>query len=111
MISPNPQTDATESLRDGTQAAVEIRRQLLRPTPDVRALFKITALLAKVMLRFEGIDRAADDDALRVLLGPQRITAGLLARARGDREAAEQLALEVLGAWLGELPTPSEEDK
>ncbi len=111
LISPDPQADATESLRDGTQAATEIRRQLLCPSPDVRALYKITALIAKVMLRFEGTDCAADDDALRALLGPRRDTAGLLARARGDREAAEQLALEVLGAWLGELPTPGEEEK
>lgn len=111
LISPDPQADAAESLRDGTQAAVEIRRQLLRHSPDVRSLYKITSLLAKVMLRFEGTDLAADDDAVRALLGPERFSAEYLARARGDREAAEQLALEVLGAWLGELPTPSEEEK
>lgn len=111
LISPDPQNDATESLRDGTQAAVEIRRQLLRPIPDVRSLYKITALLAKVMLRFEGTDLAADDDALRAMLGPQRTASRLVERARGDREAAEQLALEVLAAWLGELPTPNEGEK
>jgi molybdopterin-guanine dinucleotide biosynthesis protein len=33
LAAPEPQADATESLRDGTQAAVEIRRQLLRRQP------------------------------------------------------------------------------
>jgi hypothetical protein len=39
--------------------SVEIRRQL--SAADIRALYKITALLAKVMLRFEGTECAADD--------------------------------------------------
>lgn len=110
LSAPSSQADATESLRDGIQAAVEIRRQLLRPALDVRALYKITALLAKVMLRFEGIDFAADDEALRVLLHPDLITAAPLARARHDREAVRDLALAALDAWLSSLPATQERE-
>ncbi|MDR0359425.1 MAG: nucleotidyltransferase domain-containing protein [bacterium] len=108
LVPPEPWTDATESLRDGIQAAVEIRRQLLHPTPDVRALYKITALLAKVMLRFEGTDCPADDEAIRVLLKLHGVTSVRLALARCDGEAAKELALAVLDTWLGELPSPLE---
>ena len=97
-----------ESLRDGTQAAVEIRRQLLRPNADIRALYKITALLAKVMLRFEGTECAADDDALDLLLRPHGITTARVAQARCDRETVKELAFAVLDRWLGELPGPEE---
>jgi hypothetical protein len=101
---PGPDTDAAESLRDGTQAAIEIRRQLLRGIPDLRALYKVTALLAKVMLRFEGTECPSDDKALRTLL-PQAQAAGARAgRARSDRAAAEEMALAVLNAWLSQLP-------
>jgi hypothetical protein len=108
LAAPEPQADAMESLRDGTQAAVEIRRQLLRPNPDIRALYKITALLAKVMLRFEGTECAADGDAVHALLRPHGITAARVAQARSDRETVKELALTVLDTWLGELPGPLE---
>ena len=108
LVAPEPQADAMESLRDGTQAAVEIRRQLLRPNADIRALYKITALLAKVMLRFEGTECAADDDALHSLLRPHGITTARVAQARRDRETVKELAFTVLDRWLGELPSPEE---
>ena len=108
LAAPEPQADAMESLRDGTQAAVEIRRQLLHPNPDIRALYKITALLAKVMLRFEGTECAADDDALHSLLETHGITTADVALARHDQETVKELALTVLDTWLGELPGPVE---
>lgn len=104
---PDEPTVATESLRDGTQAAIEIRRQLLRGVPALRALYKVTALLAKVMLRFEGIDCPADDEALRTLLRDHPVSASdgeFLDRAHHHRDEAERLALAVLDAWLSELP-------
>lgn len=51
LPSPDAETDALASLADGTAAAVEIRRQLVKPAPDLRALLKVTALAAKVALR------------------------------------------------------------
>ncbi len=54
-----------ESLRDGIAAAIEIRRQLLRSIADLRSLYKLTGLLAKVILRFDGTECPSDDQALR----------------------------------------------
>lgn len=80
LPAPDAATDVDTSVEAGVQAAIEIRRQLLRGTPDLRALFKVTALLAKVMLRFSGVECASDDDALAVFL--RREPAGR-ARASG----------------------------
>ncbi|MFJ8645123.1 hypothetical protein ACIRNI_03200 [Streptomyces sp. NPDC093546] len=92
------------SLRDGVQAAIEIRRQLLKRTPDLRALYKVTALLAKTHLRFSGIECPSDSDALTVLLDARRQDTSLAATARTERPAAEALARLVLQAWLDTLP-------
>lgn len=51
---PDPQADALASLTDGAAAAIEIRRQLVRPALDRRSLYKATALVAKVGLRADG---------------------------------------------------------
>jgi hypothetical protein len=97
-------SEATASLNDGVQAAIEIRRQLLRQKPDTRALYKVAAMLAKVMLRFEGVDRPADSDALATLLQKDSENASdLLCRARQDQSAAEKLALAILNQWLATL--------
>ncbi|MFE7521725.1 nucleotidyltransferase domain-containing protein [Streptomyces halstedii] len=101
---PDAATDVTVSLRDGIQAAIEIRRQLLKGTPDLRALYKVTALLAKIQLRFSGIECPSDNDALAVLLDAGRQDTSVVTTARTERSAAEALARLVLQAWLDTLP-------
>lgn len=104
--------DVAASLRAGVESAVEIRRQLLKGSPDLRALFKVTALLAKVLLRFDGIERAGDTEALSfLLLGPggREPDDGLVANARTDRAAAQDLAQLVLSRWLDTMPTVTAE--
>ncbi|WP_328907201.1 hypothetical protein OG230_31830 [Streptomyces sp. NBC_00234] len=96
------------SLRDGIQAAIEIRRQLLKGTPDLRALYKVTALLAKIQLRFSGIECPSDGDALTVLLDVTQQDTSLVTTARTDRPDAEMLARLVLQAWLDTLPGESQ---
>ncbi|MFI9275498.1 nucleotidyltransferase domain-containing protein [Kitasatospora sp. NPDC052896] len=108
LPAPDAATDVAASVEAGVQAAIEIRRQLLKGAPDLRALYKITALLAKVMLRFEGTECASDDDALAVLL--ERRPSGhtdLRHQAREDRDAAVELANTVLGHWLATLALPT----
>ncbi|MEY9839382.1 nucleotidyltransferase domain-containing protein [Streptacidiphilus sp. EB103A] len=104
--APPLQDDVTASVEAGVLAAVEIRRQLLKGSPDLRALFKITALLAKVMLRFEDTECPGDDEALRLFLQREPTAApGLAHDARADRDAAQDLAQLVLGNWLATMPT------
>ncbi|MGW2251325.1 nucleotidyltransferase domain-containing protein [Kitasatospora sp. NPDC001660] len=108
LPAPDAAGDVAASVEAGVQAAIEIRRQLLKGAPDLRALFKITALLAKVMLRFEGTERASDDDALGVFLDREPATdADLRRQAREDREKAVDLANIVLGHWLGTIALPT----
>ncbi|MFJ1662432.1 nucleotidyltransferase domain-containing protein [Streptomyces anthocyanicus] len=101
--------DVAASLEAGVQSAVEVRRQLLKGTPDLRVLFKVTALLAKVLLRFDGIEQPDDSQALHLLIdsGPDP-RHSLVDGARTDRETAQQLAHQVLGRWMSTLPTVSE---
>ncbi|WP_405681565.1 nucleotidyltransferase domain-containing protein [Streptomyces sp. NBC_01238] len=104
LPAPDAATDVAVSLRDGIQAAIEIRRQFLKGSPDLRALYKVTALLAKIQLRFSGIECPSDSDALTVLLDATRQDTSLVTIARTEPLAAEALALLVLQAWLGTLP-------
>ncbi|WP_327259035.1 nucleotidyltransferase domain-containing protein [Streptomyces sp. NBC_01240] len=104
LPAPDAATDVTVSLRDGIQAAIEIRRQLLKGTPDLRGLYKVTALLAKIQLRFSGIECPSDSDALTVLLDAGRQDTSMVTTARTERPAAEALARLVLQAWLDTLP-------
>ncbi|MEW2620684.1 nucleotidyltransferase domain-containing protein [Streptomyces sp. NPDC048106] len=104
LPAPDAVTDVAVSLRDGIQAAIEIRRQLLKGTPDLRGLYKVTALLAKIQLRFSGIECPSDSDALIVLLDAERQDTSVVATARTERPAAEVLARLVLQAWLDTLP-------
>ncbi|MGW6604036.1 nucleotidyltransferase domain-containing protein [Streptomyces sp. NPDC055036] len=99
---PTAADDVDASVRDGIQAAIEIRRQLLRPTLDLRALYKVTALLAKIQLRFQGTECPGDDEALTTLLADtqQPHPASLLHQARTSRDQAESLARSVLDRWL-----------
>ncbi|AOP46490.1 hypothetical protein SL103_09790 [Streptomyces lydicus] len=104
LPAPDTDTDIDVSLRDGIQAAIEIRRQLLKGSPDLRDLYKVTALLAKIQLRFRGIERPADNDALRVLVEAGHQDTGMVAAARTERAAADELAMVVLRSWLATLP-------
>ncbi|MFF5049501.1 nucleotidyltransferase domain-containing protein [[Kitasatospora] papulosa] len=101
---PDAATDVDVSLRDGIQAAVEIRRQLLKGAPDLRDLYKVTALLAKIQLRFSGIECPSDNDALQALVEAEYPDTSMVAAARTERSAAEDLALVVLRSWLATLP-------
>ncbi|MER5641589.1 nucleotidyltransferase domain-containing protein [Kitasatospora sp. NPDC002227] len=108
LPAPDAATDIAASVEAGVQAAVEIRRQLLKGAPDLRALFKITALLAKVMLRFEGTECSSDDDALAVFLERDPAAGAALRReAREDRDRAVELATTVLGHWLATFALPT----
>lgn len=99
--------DATASCVDAAMAATEIRRQLIGPTFDIRALYKLVALLAKVILRVGGQDPADDEAALRVFVDkhlPQRDPARINA-ARTDPDHCRALAEAVLGEWLTSVST------
>ncbi|MBV6699364.1 nucleotidyltransferase domain-containing protein [Kitasatospora aureofaciens] len=102
---PDAAAYADAGLRDAVQAAIEIRRQLLRGAPDLRALYKITALLAKLMLYLEdGFGYATDDDAVTAFL--QRAPEGFRSavdEARVNRRQAEALASFVLRSWLSTM--------
>jgi cytidylate kinase len=106
---PDQGTDAMASLGDGIAAAIEIRRQLIKPAPDLRSLYKVTAVLAKVALRAEGSEHPDDADALRALLNLypgsfQGLDALVVTEARHDEQAAIRLAHAVLAWWLATLP-------
>ncbi|MET8828944.1 nucleotidyltransferase domain-containing protein [Streptomyces sp. NPDC004610] len=104
LPAPDTATDVDVSLRDGIQAAIEIRRQLLKGASDLRDLYKVTALLAKIQLRFSGIECPSDGDALTVFLDAERQDTGMVTTARTERSAAETLAGMVLQTWLDTLP-------
>ncbi|HVB43261.1 MAG TPA: hypothetical protein VNF47_11220 [Streptosporangiaceae bacterium] len=106
---PDQETDAFASLADGVAAAIEIRRQLLRPELDLRSLYKVTALVAKVGLRAEGEEHPGDTEAFHAILDRfpasfTSLTAGVVAAARHEDQAAVQLAHAVLAWWLDTLP-------
>ncbi|MEU9339367.1 nucleotidyltransferase domain-containing protein [Streptomyces sp. NPDC048290] len=105
--APPITADITASMEAGVQSAVEIRRQLLKGAPDLRALFKVTALLAKVLLRFDGVEYAGDSEALHQILNhPTRtMHANLVQHARTDRAAAQTLGQLVLDRWIATMPT------
>lgn len=107
LPTPDHAADVDASVRDGIQAAIEIRRQLLRGAPEVRALYKVTALLAKIMLRFDGVEMSSDDEALAAFLTHHGGQDGRLAReARTNRDQAQALAALVLDTWMDTL-TPA----
>ena len=106
---PDQGTDALASLGDGIAAAIEIRRQLIKPAPELRSLYKVTAVLAKVALRAEGAEHPDDADALRALLDMfpgsfQGLDALAVTEARRSEQDAMRLAHAVLAWWLATLP-------
>ncbi|RPK60009.1 hypothetical protein EES43_17715 [Streptomyces sp. ADI96-02] len=72
--------------------------------PELRDLYKVTALLAKIQLRFSGIECPSDSDALQTLVEAECPDTNMVATARTERSAAEDLALIVLRSWLATLP-------
>lgn len=103
LPAPRLADDVAASVHAGVQAAFDLRRMLLRTAPDVRVLYKLAGLLAKVMLRFEGVEEPCDRAALTRLLHPD--AALLIEQARTDVAAAEGLAEVVLDLWLATFPT------
>jgi len=106
---PDQQADALASLSDGIAAAVEIRRQLVRPVLDLRSLYKVTALAAKVALRADGEEHPGDAEALTALAARHPasfvgLDARVLTAARHDEHAARELAHAILEWWLSRLP-------
>lgn len=106
---PGQEDDALASLGDGVAASIELRRQLLRPAPDLRSVYKVTALMAKVALRADGDEHPGDADALRALVRQfpaafQDLDAGVIEDGRHDEQAAIRLAHAVLAWWLAALP-------
>lgn len=106
---PGREADVFASLADGVAAAIEIRRQLVRPELDLRSLYKVTALVAKVGLRAEGEEYPGDAEALHALLGRlpgsfADLDPGVMSAARHEDQAAIHLAHAVLAWWLATLP-------
>jgi hypothetical protein len=106
---PDQEADALAAVRDGVAAAVEIRRQLLKPALDLRSLYKVTALVAKIALGAEGDEHPGDAEALHALLRQfpgsfPGLDAGVVEAARHDEHAAARLAQAVLAWWLATLP-------
>ena len=109
LAAPDQETDALASLQDGVAAGIEIRRQLLKPIPDLRSLYKVTALVAKIALRAEGDEYPGDAEALCALLGRfpasfPGLGSDVVEAARSDGQAAVGLARAVLAWWLATLP-------
>ncbi len=105
---PDQEADALASLGDGVAAAIEIRRQLVKPGLDLRSLYKVTALVAKVALRAEGEEHPGDTEALHALLDRfpasfAGLDPGVVTAARRDEQAAIQIAHAVLAWWLATL--------
>ncbi|MEV5594852.1 nucleotidyltransferase domain-containing protein [Streptomyces sp. NPDC052496] len=109
---PDAVTYADVSVRDGVQAAVTLRKQLLLGEPDLRVLYKATALLAKIMLRMEsGAEHPADGEAITAFhhRHPDG-RADAPGDVRHDRAGTERMAAAVLRDWLATLatqPTPA----
>ncbi|TYB63286.1 nucleotidyltransferase domain-containing protein [Nonomuraea sp. PA05] len=99
---PDPHTVAVAGATDAAQAAVQIRRLLLRRPLQVRALYKTAALLAKIVLGAQGSHHAADHEALAAFAA----LTGEPISCRGPGSSAEDvtaLAQRVLGWWLAGL--------
>ncbi|MFC4012418.1 nucleotidyltransferase domain-containing protein [Nonomuraea purpurea] len=101
---PDPATVTAYTRRDGATAAMDLRRLLLREPIDVRAVYKVAALLAKIVLRCKGELHAADADALVAFAK----LAGDLPTVPSDPRfgATEQvtaMAGQVLAWWLSSL--------
>ncbi len=102
MLLPDQESDVWASLEDGVAAAIEIRRQLLKPRPELRSLYKATALLAKVALRAEGKEYNTDKEALLALRTYlPGLDCGIVQGAQHDMRITEILATRVLDWWLG----------
>ncbi|MEU8265841.1 nucleotidyltransferase domain-containing protein [Sphaerisporangium sp. NPDC049002] len=106
LPQPDPDTVIARTRRDGATAAMDLRRLLLRDSVDVRAVYKVAALLAKIVLRCEGRTHHGDADALDAFTKLAHLPAGPL-DPRLDPTATIALAEQVMTWWLHTLePTP-----
>ncbi|GAA2216486.1 hypothetical protein GCM10009850_119550 [Nonomuraea monospora] len=99
---PDLHTVAAASTADATQAAIQIRRLLLRSPLQTCALYKTAALLAKIVLAAEGRHHAADHEALAAFA----TVTGEPITCRGPGAGAAEitaLAQRVLHWWLASL--------
>ncbi|MEV6982911.1 nucleotidyltransferase domain-containing protein [Sphaerisporangium sp. NPDC051017] len=99
---PDPGTVTARNRHDCATAAIDLRRLLLKDPLDLRALYKVAAMLAKVVLRHEGQTQDGDAQALEAfgkLAGiPRSVT-----DPRQDPAATAALAGQVLTWWLATL--------
>jgi hypothetical protein len=100
LPEPDDVTVTSAKWVDATMAAVEIRRLLIRKSPDLRALYKVTALLAKIIMKGEGSYYADDRDALEAFLGITGQPSADLDGARANEIAGIRLANSVVSWWL-----------
>lgn len=99
LPAPDPAAIVAATVMNGVQATFDIRRQILAGAGDLRTLYKVTGVSAKVQLEFRGVPVSADEDALTRLLGAHGHDTSLARTARTDRAAARKLALIVLDLW------------
>ncbi|MEU8436795.1 nucleotidyltransferase domain-containing protein [Streptomyces sp. NPDC029216] len=99
LPAPDPAAIVAATVMNGVQATFDIRRQILAGAGDLHALYKVTALSAKVQLEFRRVPVSADEDALTTLLGAHGHDTSLARTARTDRAAALEVARIVLDLW------------
>lgn len=99
--------DAEASKNDLSTAVVHLRRYNSFGGGDVQQIFKQAGVLAKIILRTDGIDIDAEEDAIRVLLGRSDDTRSCsvpskreMAGKQGEyRDAVKEVARAVLLAY------------
>ncbi|MCY0929170.1 nucleotidyltransferase domain-containing protein [Streptomyces sp. H27-H1] len=99
LPAPDPAAIVAATVMNGVQATFDIRRQILAGAGDLRTLYKVTGVSAKVQLEFRGVPVSADEDALTRLLGAHGHDTSLARTARTDRDAALEAARIVLDLW------------
>lgn len=82
---------------------MDLRRILLRDPVDVRAAYKVAALLAKIVLRCEGQIHHGDAEALEAFTKLARLSTASPVDPRLDPAATIALAEQVVQWWLDTL--------
>lgn len=100
---PDVRTVVARTRRDGATAAMDLRRILLREPVDLRAVYKVAALLAKIVLRCEGQTHQGDAEALESFSKLARLPATGGVDPRLDPAATIALAEQVMLWWLATL--------
>ncbi|MDH2425804.1 nucleotidyltransferase domain-containing protein [Sphaerisporangium sp. TRM90804] len=102
MPQPDAGTIVARTRRDGATAAMDLRRVLLRDPVDLRATYKVAALLAKIVLKCEGQTHHGDADAIEAFAKLAHLPAVPL-DPRADAAATITLAEHILTWWLRTL--------